>query len=1009
MKKLIVCILVVVLGIVTASAEGFTRDSVEISLKEYQQLVLNHGHQISDDLDLIGLDKSQGLVELLATDTGKQILSAEQVSWKLLKKHDDLRDNRDIDPQYYNYDEVTAALANMQTAYPSIAQRIDLGTTYENRKVWALKISDNVTVQEEEPEVLFIGLHEAREIMSTEIAMDIADYLTSNYGSDPDVTNWVNTWQIWIVPMLNPDGSAYCWSTDQYWIKNRRDLGNDVYGVALGHNYPVDWGSCFGSSSDPNSNGYRGENPESEIETQAITTLAADHKFMAVVSYHSFDEFVLYPYGCTGEVAPEDGILSSFASSVGNEIQREDSGYGYTVGNWWEILYANDGNETDYFYAGQGSMAIAIEVNAESYYPSYSIRNTTVNRNRAGWQKVLDLYETGRIVQGTITDACTGDPVPANFYFEEYPLTPKESLRQNNPETGFFTAVGRSGVLHLVVEAEGYLTQRVPVTFATGPVTRNVSMIPTNQAGLAIWAMVVEDQAGDDDGQLDPGETAYMNVAIWAPGLPVSGITGVMTTNDPYITVNDANAAWDDLPAGGGAYCSANRFRITAAPTTPEFHEAELTITFSCNENICDPDDVGSVSVFSINYMCPWYEEAFDINPGWDISSYPTQGSPAGPYGDWAFGEPIIGPDGAYTGQNVYGTNLGGNYDNQWTLCLTSPIIDCTGVTEVALKFAQFYEIESNYDHARVRIRNDGGSWDTILDVDGSSGGWIWQELDISNWADNEPEVEIRFDVRADNSINQSGHYIDDFWLCGLASGAGPNDPTPTLPPTSTPTPVTTPTPTPTPTGNCVNHGDVNNDQEVTAGDAQTSFLIALGSYSPSQFEFCAADCNGDEEVTAGDAQTIFLMALGSASCVDPLPVALRSTAYARTIVQEMTNVTVSETRKVDDVIEVTVDVYAEQVIDSFLVELSYDASKLELIDAVPGKLDPDWLEFDFFSPVPGAVRVGGYSSGLDTRFVIPEGAEGSLIKLMFAPLQPDRLSNQKDLVTVNGVYDDLR
>nr|HPQ41303.1 dockerin type I repeat-containing protein [bacterium] len=80
-----------------------------------------------------------------------------------------------------------------------------------------------------------------------------------------------------------------------------------------------------------------------------------------------------------------------------------------------------------------------------------------------------------------------------------------------------------------------------------------------------------------------------------------------------------------------------------------------------------------------------------------------------------------------------------------------------------------------------------------------------------------------------------------------------------------------TPEPTPTPTSECINDGDVTLDGEITAGDAQLAFLIALGAYAPSFEEECAADCNGNGEVTAGDAQQIFLTALGSATCVDPI------------------------------------------------------------------------------------------------------------------------------------------
>jgi hypothetical protein len=69
-----------------------------------------------------------------------------------------------------------------------------------------------------------------------------------------------------------------------------------------------------------------------------------------------------------------------------------------------------------------------------------------------------------------------------------------------------------------------------------------------------------------------------------------------------------------------------------------------------------------------------------------------------------------------------------------------------------------------------------------------------------------------------------------------------------------------------------LNHGDVNFDGVLTAGDSQLAFMIAIGTYSPSYLETCAADCNGDGIVTAGDAQAIFLAVLGSGTCVDAIP-----------------------------------------------------------------------------------------------------------------------------------------
>ncbi|MCD4655752.1 hypothetical protein K8T06_17655, partial [bacterium] len=167
MKKTSI-IMVAILLAFTISAMGVqASDLVEISLKDYQQALQQRGFEARDSIDIVGIDRDTHLVKVLINETGKKILDEDRISWNIIKTQREMRDNRDIDPQYYNYAEVTTTLANIQSTYPSIAQRYDLGTTSENRKIWALKISDNVFVQEDEPEILVIGLHEAREIMST--------------------------------------------------------------------------------------------------------------------------------------------------------------------------------------------------------------------------------------------------------------------------------------------------------------------------------------------------------------------------------------------------------------------------------------------------------------------------------------------------------------------------------------------------------------------------------------------------------------------------------------------------------------------------------------------------------------------------------------------------------------------------------------------------------------------------------------------------------------------------
>ncbi len=136
--------------------------------------------------------------------------------------------------------------------------------------------------------------------------------------------------------------------------------------------------------------------------------------------------------------------------------------------------------------------------------------------------------------------------------------------------------------------------------------------------------------------------------------------------------------------------------------------------------------------------------------------------------------------------------------------------------------------------------------------------------------------------------VGSSGETYTDNWcmspVCEEAPTATPTgtptdtpvptpSPSPTEIPTDTPTPVPTDTPQPTMTPDCIHDGDVTMDGVLSSGDAQQVFLMALGSITPTEDEFCHADCNGDGVISSGDAQGIFFAALGIGSCEDPIPV----------------------------------------------------------------------------------------------------------------------------------------
>ena len=134
------------------------------------------------------------------------------------------------DAGYHTYAEMVAEIQATQAAHPDIVDISSIGKSYQGRDLWVAKVSDNVATDETEPEVMFDGLHHAREHLSLEQNLAILRWLTDGYGTDARITRIVNTREIWIVFAVNPDGAEYDLTGSPYraWRKNRQpNAGHD--------------------------------------------------------------------------------------------------------------------------------------------------------------------------------------------------------------------------------------------------------------------------------------------------------------------------------------------------------------------------------------------------------------------------------------------------------------------------------------------------------------------------------------------------------------------------------------------------------------------------------------------------------------------------------------------------------------------------------------------------------------------------------------------------------------
>jgi hypothetical protein len=265
---------------------------------------------------------------------------------------------------YHTYAEMRDFLQQVISNYSSVSKLDTIGFSVENRPLLAIKISDTPEIQEpDEAEVLITGNHHAREVISVEICLDLIRQLTEGYGNDPAITQLVNNRQIWIIPMVNPDGHVYVEKHDISWRKNRRPNGDGSFGVDLNRNYGFMWGiDNIGSSAIQSSGVYRGTSPFSEPETRAIRDLVNAHNFSVCLSYHAYGNDYIYPWNYYDGLTIDQELYQNLSANL--------AGFnGYSTGNSWAMLnYLMNGEATDWMYGGTAHpvYALTVEVGTSS-------------------------------------------------------------------------------------------------------------------------------------------------------------------------------------------------------------------------------------------------------------------------------------------------------------------------------------------------------------------------------------------------------------------------------------------------------------------------------------------------------------------------------------------------------------------------------------------------------------------------------------------------------------------
>ncbi|RJP74178.1 MAG: DUF2817 domain-containing protein [Candidatus Zixiibacteriota bacterium] len=351
---------------------------------------------------------------------------------------------------YHTYETMVAELQGLAAAHPSLCQLYNIGPTVQGRALWFMKISDNVAAEEDELEFRYVAAMHGDEVVGKEMCMYLINHLVSNYGVDPQVTQLVDDTEIWILPSMNPDGTA---AGSRY----------NANGVDLNRNFP--------DRVDDPVNTTAGR----QIETADVMNWGFAHYPVMSANFHGGALVANYPWdACWDPQANKfltdnnDWISESALTYTATNLPmwNNNSGgffHGTVNGVDW---YQLNGGLQDWSYHWMGDMDITMEISTIKW-PSATTLPGFWNDNRQSMLNYMQFAHRG--LRGLVTDTLTGQPLDATVMIQGR----DDHAVFTDPDVGDWHYPLMPGTYNVDIASWGYWPKHVTgVTVAQGAPTR---------------------------------------------------------------------------------------------------------------------------------------------------------------------------------------------------------------------------------------------------------------------------------------------------------------------------------------------------------------------------------------------------------------------------------------------------------------------------------------------------------------------------------------------------------
>jgi len=466
-----------------------------------------------------------------------------------------------IPPVYHTYETLTADLQTIAQDHPDLVRLVSIGKSVQNRDLWMVKISRDPDVEEDEPEFLYVAAMHGDEVVGKEMTFHLIDHLTDGYGTDPRATRLVDETEIWILPSMNPDGTAL----------NRR---YNAHFVDLNRDFPDQFVDPVNTPA--------GREPE----TAAVMTWAETRRIALSANFHGGAVVANYPFDSNPSgtsvysPTPDDDLFLSIARTYADanpEMLASNShpsfNHGVCNGADW---YAINGGLQDWSWVWRGDANLTLEISAIKW-PAASTLPGYWDDNLESMLAYMERVHDG--ARGTVRDAVTLAPLAA-----EVRIAGSDFPSYTDPDVGDWHRVMRPGLYDLEVSAVGHVTRLVPGVSVPGTGTVRVDVVLQPLATDLQAVAGCTDLGATCDPWLPVGAPADVRVTLRNTGSDATAVSGVLESIGAYAQVPRPQADYPDLVAGASGDSAAPGHGVEVAPSVPVGHKVGFVVRWGADQ-----------------------------------------------------------------------------------------------------------------------------------------------------------------------------------------------------------------------------------------------------------------------------------------------------------------------------------------------------------------------------------------------------------------------------------------